>query len=263
MVTLTVDAIAVLSELLGIQTLPLVLDVGPRHDSVASWRAAQQQTTAALRASELIDSFGDVAPGLAAALHILALPDREIAARQYTASGIQRVCVARRGDQHAYAARAGDTFEIATFWSGSDIADLVRPLLHALGSRPPARVSSFSLPTEDLEDHLDRAGGGSGDYTQALRRSGLDERTAVEFGVALARCLARAEIVGYAYADGVTYRAPGAVVVHDSAQGRIVAGPSLSSDGRMWSTFTAGSDHRIVHSIAAMIELLPGHGWDS
>lgn len=263
MPTLTADGIAVLSEHLGIQTLPLVLDVGPQHDSVASWRAAQQRTTAALHASELIDSFGDVAPGLAAALHVLALPDREIAARRYTESGTRRVCVARRRDQHAYAARVGDTFEIATFRPGTDIADLVRPLLHTLGPRPPARVSSFSLPTEDLEYNLDRAGGGSGDYSQALRRSGLDEQTAVEFGVMLARCLARADIVGYAYADGVTYRAPGAVVVHDTARGRIVAGPSLSLDGRMWSTFTAGSDHRIVQSVASMIELLPGNGWDS
>ncbi|WP_431953544.1 ESX secretion-associated protein EspG [Nocardia lijiangensis] len=259
MTTMTNDGLLAVSDLLGVQTLPLVLGIGPQQDSADAWDAARRDAMDGLLGSGLVDTHGDVATDLADALRILAQPDRELAARIYTESGTRQVCLARRGDQHAVATRAGDAFDVRTTWAGTG-ASLARPVLDALGPCPPAAVPSVSAPVDELRQRLDAAATSS-DYTQVLYGLGVDEREAIEFGLAMSSCHAHAEIVAYAYDDGVTTRSSGAVAVYDTSRGRITASPGAAPDLRVWSTFTPGTDHRIAQAISALIESLPGGRW--
>ncbi|MEV6135814.1 ESX secretion-associated protein EspG [Nocardia sp. NPDC051990] len=260
MTTVTNDGLLAVSDLLGVQTLPLVLGVGPQQDSVEAWNAAREDALADLRGAGLVDKYDDVAPELADALRILAKPERELAARVYTESGVRQVCLARRGSEHALASRTGDAFEVRTTWADDDATALARPVLDALGLCPPAAIPSVSAPVDELRERLDAATGSS-DYTQILYGLGVDTRDAIEFGLAMSSCHAHAEIVAYAYDDGTTTRTSGAVAVYDTSRGRIVASPGAAPDLRVWSTFTPGTDHRIAQAISALIESLPGGRW--
>ncbi|WSG58799.1 ESX secretion-associated protein EspG [Nocardia sp. NBC_01730] len=260
MPTMTNDGLLAVSGILGVQTLPLVLGVGPQQDSVQAWTAAQQEAIDGLRDSGLVDSYDEVDTDLAAALHILSQPDRELVARIHTEAGTRRVCLARRASKHAVATRIGDVFDVRTTWADDDGAALARPVLDALGACPPARTVSFSAPSDQLRERFDRAVESS-DYTQVLYGLGIEERDAIEFGLAISSCFAHAEVVAYAYDDGATTQSSGAVAVYDTSQGRIVASPGASPDLRVWSTFTPGSDHRIAQAISALVRSLPGGRW--
>ncbi|MGF6889168.1 hypothetical protein ABIA39_008546 [Nocardia sp. GAS34] len=261
MTTLTTDDLLVLADRLGVQTLPLVLSVGPRQDSFDDWAVAQRRAMLSLVGVGVVDADGEVDPELAAALHTLAQPERELVARVFTGEpGSTRICLARRGEQHALAVRAGDTFDIRPVWSGDSGAAVLRPMLDALGPCPPAEVTAFSVVSADLAERLDRAET-STDYTDAVYALGVAERDATVYGLAFASCRAYAEIVVYAHLDGVTTRPPGAVVIYDTGHGRIVAAPGAAPDQQIWSTVTPGTDHRIAQAIAALIESLPGGRW--
>ncbi|WP_328409275.1 ESX secretion-associated protein EspG [Nocardia sp. NBC_00403] len=257
---MTNDGLLAVSGLLGVQTLPLVLGVGPQQDSAQAWTMAQQQALVGLRASGLVDSYDEVDPDLAVALHVLSQPERELVARIHTVDRPRRVCLARRGSQHAVATRIGDDFDVRTTWADEDGAALARPVLDALGTCPPAAIASFSAPSDELRERLDGAISSS-DYAQVLYSVGVEERDAIEFGLTMSSCFAHTEIVANAYADGAATRSAGAVAVYDTSRGRIAASPGASPDLRIWSTFTPGSDHRIAQAISALIELLPGGRW--
>ncbi|WP_433623111.1 ESX secretion-associated protein EspG [Nocardia sp. CA-120079] len=261
MPTLTNDGLLAVSDMLGVQTLPTVLGACPQQDSADAWQAAQQQALSDLRGAGLIDGYDEVESDLAAALHVLAQPDRELVARIYTESGPIRICLARRGFEHALAVRQGGDFDIRTTWADDSGTALARPILFALGACEPAPIANFSALAEELRRFFDGATTSS-DFTQALYSLGVaDERDAIEFGLAMSTCFAHAEIVAYATSDAVTTRALGSVAVYDTARGRIVASPGAAQDLRVWSTFTPGSDHRIAQSISALIDSLPGGRW--
>src|SRR5689334_22147254 len=103
MTTLTNDGVIALAGHLGVQTLPLVLSIGPRQESYQEWEQAQEQARADLRARRIVDAHGDVDTDTATALFVLAQPERELAMRVHTANGPIRVCVARRAEHHAVA----------------------------------------------------------------------------------------------------------------------------------------------------------------
>lgn len=260
MTTLTNDGVIALAAQLGVQTLPLVLGVGPQQDSHREWLAAQDQARAELRAARLLDAYGDVQPEAAESFFALAQPDRELAARIFTESGQIRVCVVRRADTHAVAVRRGDTLDIRPLWTDGSGASLARPILEALGSCPPADVAGFSAAATDLSERLDAATN-SADYASTFYNLGMPESDATAYGLALGSCHTYAEVVAYAYADGVTDRSPGAAVVYDTAQGRITSAPGVAPDQQVWSTLTPGTDHRIAQAISALIDSLPGRRW--
>ncbi|MFQ6324606.1 ESX secretion-associated protein EspG [Nocardia sp. CWNU-33] len=261
MPTLTNDGLLVVSGLLGVQTLPLVLGVGPQQDSVDAWQAAQQEALSGLRGAGLVDRYDEVDNDLAGALRVLAQPDRELVARIYTEAGPIRVCLARRGAEHALATRTGNGIDVRTTWADGGGAALARPVLTALGACVPAPIASFSALADDLRARFDGASTSS-DFTQALYTLGVaDQHDAIEFGLAMSTCFAHAEIVAYANNDGATTRSSGAVAVYDTARGRIVASPGAAQDLRVWSTFTPGSDHRIAQAVSALIDSLPGGRW--
>ncbi|MFE5289002.1 ESX secretion-associated protein EspG [Nocardia sp. NPDC056611] len=260
MTTLTNDGLIALAGHLGVQTLPLVLSVGPRQETYQDWQDAQEQARADLRARRIVDAHGDVDTDTATTLFTLAQPDRELAMRVHTADGQLRVCVARRADSHAVAIRRGDTLDLHPLWSDGSGDSLARPLLDALGPCPPADLAAFSAESADLAERLDTATT-SEDYASTVYTLGVPDTDATAYGLALSATHSYAEIVAYAYADGVTDRSPGAVAVYDTARGRIVAAPGVAPDQQLWSTLTPGSDHRIAQSISALIDSLPGGRW--
>lgn len=261
MTVVTNDGVLVLAERLGVQTLPLVLSVGPQQDSFDEWAEAQRRAAAALTAAGVIDAHGEVEPDLATALHTLAQPDRELVARVFTRDPHPiRICLAHRGGRHALAVRTGDDFDIRPVWADEPSDALMRPLFAALGPCAPAEVANFSAPADEVAERLDAAQT-SADYTDAVYALGVTGSDATAYGLAFADCHAYAEIVAYDHDDGVTTRAPGAAVVYDTGRGRIVAAPGLAPDRRVWSTVTPGTDHRVAQAISALIEALPGGRW--
>lgn len=260
MTTLTNDSVIALAAQLGVQTLPLVLSVGPQQDSYEDWSQGQERARADLLRGRIIDARGDVEPDIATALFVLAQPDRELAARIFTSDGRVSVCLARRGEEHALAVRRGDSLDIRTVWADGRGDSLARPIIDALGACPPADVASFSALATDLSERFDAAQT-SEDYASAVYSLGVADTDATAYGLALASCHSYAEVVAYAYADGVTNPARGAVVVYDTVRGRIVAAPGVAPDQRLWTTLTSGTDHRIAQAISALIDSLPGGRW--
>ncbi|MEV6273912.1 ESX secretion-associated protein EspG [Nocardia sp. NPDC051832] len=260
MTTMTNDGLLAVADLLGVQTLPLVLGVGPQQDSAEAWQAARQQAMAELRGAGLVTIYDDVATDLTEALFVLANPERELAARIYTESGVRQVCVARKGSRHAVGTRDGDNFEVGTMWCDGGGAALARPVLEVLGRSAAADIPSISSPIDELRERLDEATRSS-DYADVFYGRGVAERDAIEFGLAMSSCYGHAEIVAYAYDEGVTTRTSGAVAIYDTSRGRIAASPGAAPDLRVWSTFTPGTDHRIAQAISALIETLPGGRW--
>lgn len=267
MTTLTNDGLFAVADRLGVQTLPLVLAVAPQHDSYDEWQEAQGRAVAGLSESGIFDSYGEVSPDLAQALFVLAQPERELVARIYRAvpdrpasDGAVRVCLARRGEDHAIAVRTGDDFDLQTFWSDGSGESLARPLLGALGTCTPAEIPDFSVLSQDLGERLSAASTAS-EYADACYALGILDREATVLGLAFESCYAYAEIVAYTHQDGIATRTPGAVAVYDTARGRIIAIPGLAPDQQSWSTVTPGTDHRIAQAISALIEMLPGERW--
>ncbi|MFF2087765.1 ESX secretion-associated protein EspG [Nocardia sp. NPDC058176] len=260
MTTLTNDALLAVADRLGVQTLPLALEVGHRQDSYDAWRRAQEQAVAGLVEDGLLAADGEVDPDLAAAMFVLSQPDRELTARVYTEQDRRRVCVTRRGDAHAVAVRSGDSFDVTTVWCDGSAEELVRPLLSALGRHEPAQVAGFSAPADELAQRLNSPGTSS-EFADSLYAMGVADRDATVLGLAFASCTAYTEIVAYTHLDGATTRAPGAVAVYDTGRGRIVAAPMVSPDRRIWSTVTTGTDHRVTQAVATLIEGLPGGRW--
>ncbi|MGO4615831.1 ESX secretion-associated protein EspG [Nocardia sp. 2YAB30] len=260
MTTVTNDGLLTVSELLGVQTFPAVLAVVQRHDRIETWRAAREEARSTLASTGVIDDYGDVDAELAAALHVFARPDRQLVARVHRSDGVRRVCLARRGREHAVAFRAADEFDIRSVWGDEDHAVLARPFLSALGPSTPAGIAAFGGLAGQLRERMDAART-SGDFTDIAFHFGRAEREAVAFGMAMAGCHTHTEIAAYHHRDGVATRTAAAVAVYDTARGRIVAAPTRTADYQTWFTFAPGTDHRVTQSISALIGLLPGERW--
>ncbi len=262
MTTVTNDGLLAAAEILGLRSLPVVLAVSPRQETVSAFREARRVAMAELSATGSIDANGDVTDDLATALIILSRPDRQLVARIVAAQGVRRVCVARRGAAHVLAVRDSDGIEVSTVWADERPAMLAGLLRRALPSCPPAEVVAFSAPSALLHERLDAALR-SADFADVAYGFGVAERDAVEFGMAMATCRTHAEITAYRHDEGIATRSAAAAGVYDTDRGRIIAGPSLTADAEVWSTFAPGSDHRLAQAISGVIGSLPGGEWMS
>ncbi|RJO72102.1 ESX secretion-associated protein EspG [Nocardia panacis] len=260
MTLLTNDGVLAAAQALGVQTLPVVLSVAPHHDAFAEWEAANRAARSWLERSGLVDSYGELDGELATAMHTLSQPDCELNARIFRGGPPTRICLARRGEQHAIAIRTGDDYDIRTLWCDGSGASLAKPITDALGSAQPADLINFSAPSHDLSERL-AAATTSADYADAVYALGVAAHDATNYGIAFASCHAYAEIVVCAHEFGVTTRPPGAVAVYDTGRGRVVAAPGVAADQQLWSTVTPGTDHRVAQAITALIETLPVGRW--
>ncbi|MGV9801803.1 ESX secretion-associated protein EspG, partial [Mycobacterium sp. NPDC003449] len=100
------------------------------------------------------------------------------------------------------------------------------------------------------------------ELSDRIRALGAEPRTAMLLGSALSARQAFAEIVYHALdpdEDRVMHR-PVAVGVFYTKRGRVVAAPSHSPSGQLWTTLKPGSDHAIKQAIDQLVEL-SGYRW--
>ncbi|MFI9403292.1 ESX secretion-associated protein EspG [Nocardia sp. NPDC052316] len=259
MATLTTDGALVVADALGVQTFPAVLALRSGHADHAAVSVARSAAALDLRDRGVLDADGDVRDDeLASALFALARPERELVLRIRRGGVLHRVCLVRRGLDHAVAVRVGDELDIRPVWGDEDPELLTRPLLDALGPAQPADIPTLRAPTDELQRRLDEAGTSA---TDAVYQLGMPEAESVTLGLALRQWTSLAELVCYAHVDGVAVRSPATAAVYDTAVGRIIGGGSIAADGRAWTTLAAGSDRRLAHAVAAQIEALPQGRW--
>lgn len=258
MVALTCDGVLAVADALGVQALPTVLDIRPRHTTYQQLFAARSATIADLSESGVLYADGAVRDDeLATAVLTLAHPHRQLIARIRRHAELIRVCVARRGLDQAVAVRSGDHLEIRTMWAAEDPAALARPLLATLGACPPVNFPAFRTPTADLQQRFDD----DTDYAAAAHAVGMPEDAAITLGMALRHRVSTTELVAYSHRDGLATRAPATAAMYDTATGRIVAGATLAADGTCWTTLAPGTDDRLAQVIAAQLETLPEGRW--
>ncbi|MGC4994611.1 ESX secretion-associated protein EspG [Nocardia salmonicida] len=259
MTTLTTDAALVVADKLGVQTLPVVLALRPRHIAQADFHTARLAAIPDLRARGVLDDDGNVLDDeLTTALFVLARPERQLVMRIRRGAAVHRVCLARRGLDHAVAVRVADELEIGTVWGDEDPVALARPMLAALGACPPADIPALTAPTAELHRRLDDAGTTE---ASAAYQLGMSESDALTLGVALRQWSSVAELVCYSHRDGTAVRSPATVAVYDTPDGRIIGGGSVAADGQSWTTLAPGSDRRLAHVVGAQIEALPEGRW--
>lgn len=253
--SLTDDELQVVAARTGVGDFPTVLAVRPRHGHTNTLHAAFDRATGALMVRGLITD-GLVAPDLACLTWALHRPDRELAMRVVTPDGITRVSAVRRGSLGVLARRVGNEFVLRTIGNDAGLRETTQALLAELPRMPPARIDPVGAPLDAVTECLD--GGGNGpQLADRIRALGTERRSAMLLGSALSSRLAFAEIVYYPLSSDECRisRSPAAVAVFYTKRGRIVAAPSASPSGQLWTTLKTGSDYTISQAIGQLIGL--------
>jgi hypothetical protein len=252
---LTDDEMQVIASRLGVQALPVVLGLRPRHATETDLCAAVDHATRTLSGRGLI-ADGEVAPEIVPLIRALQRPERELAMRLVTPDGAARVAVIRYGSQCISALRVDNKVVIESTEGQATLAQAAGALLRQLPASPAADIDPVGAPLDAAADAL------SDTHDPALlsdriRALGADARTAILLGSALASRQAFAEIVYYALDDdeGRISRRPIAVGVFYTKRGRIVGAPSASPSGQLWTTLKPGSDHAVRQAIGQLVEL--------
>src|SRR5262249_27886961 len=128
----------------------------------------------------------------------------------------------------------------------------------------PARIEAVGAPLDAMAEAL------SGTHDSAvladrIRALGVEPRAALLLGTALAARQAFAQIVYYALMGGAdrVARASAAVAVFYTKRGRIIAAPSASPAGHVWTTLKAGSDYALGLAVGQLVELAAEEWGDS
>jgi hypothetical protein len=251
----TDDEMQVIVSRLGIESLPVVLALRPRHGTESDQTTAVDHATGTLVQRGLIRD-GEVAPELVPLVQALRRPDRELAMRLVTPEGMARVAVIRQGAQCISVRRVGNEVVLEAVEGEPSQAQAARALLRQLPPSVAAEFDAVGAPLDVASEAL------SGTHDMALlsdriRALGADPRNAMLLGLSLASRQAFAEIVYYVLDrdEGRISRCPTAVGVFYSKRGRIVGAPSASPSGQLWTTLKPGSDHAIKQAIGQLVEL--------
>ncbi|MFW0783831.1 ESX secretion-associated protein EspG [Gordonia sp. CPCC 206044] len=256
--TLSADALWRVGEHLDIQIWPTVLDLSPRHDTVEAYREGAANADAELRAAGVLGSEG-IDDDFHLALRIVSDPDAELQVRVFGEDGVRRISLTRRGHDHVLVLRYGESITVETV-SVDGISSAAQKIVSCVGEADAADIASVSVLTDELVGRLDAATT-SADYAEALYALGVDQQEAMKLGTGLADCRGYIEIVAYESWEGRTQQSSGAVAIYETARGRVVGSPSVSPDGQMWTTLSAGSGHRIKQAIGLLVETLPSGRW--
>ncbi|GAB92214.1 ESX secretion-associated protein EspG [Gordonia rhizosphera] len=256
--TISVDSLWRLGELVDLQIWPTVLDMSARFDTIEAYRAGVARADAELLTAGVLGPEG-VAENLHMALSIVGGPESELQVRVFGGDGVRRISLTRRGRDHVLVLRYGDEVRIEIV-SVDGIDSAAKKIVDCLGDGAAADVASVSVPSAELAARLDAATTAP-EYSDTLYALGVDQRESTRLGAALADCQGYAEIVAYESFQGRTHEASGAVAIYETARGRVVGSPSVSPDGQMWTTLSAGSGHRIKQAIGLLVETLPNRRW--
>ncbi len=231
-----------------------------RHATVSGQQAAWDRATVVLTRRGLVVD-GAVDTDLAVLLQTLQRPQRALAMRLVTPQGTCRVCLGRTGSTGVLARRIGDQVLLRDIGCVAELCDATAVLLGELPPSAAAQIQAIGAPLDAMADALS----GSHDPTvmaDRVRALGADSRSAMALGIALAAREAFAEIDYHAVVAGqdrVT-RTSAAVGVFYTTRGRIIATPSASPTGQLWTTLKAGSEHAISQAVDRLVEL-SGERW--
>lgn len=251
--SLTDDELQVVAARTSVEGFPTVLGVRPRHGTTDALDASSDRATRGLVARGMI-ADGLVHPDLACAVRALHRPDRELAMRLVTPEGITRVSAVRQGSLGVVARKVGNQFVVRVH--GAELPAVTQALLLELPRMKAATIEPVGAPLGVMTECLDEAGDAPR-LSDRIRSLGIEARSAMLLGSALASRMAFAEIVYYPLArdEDRILRCPSAVGVFYTKRGRIVAAPSASPRGELWSTLKPGSDHAITSAIGQLIGL--------
>ena len=259
----TDDELQVVTSRVGVQALPVVLGLRPRHSTETECIVAADHATRALTNRGLIRD-GEVTPELVPVLQALQRPDRELAMRLVTPDGMSRVAVVRQGAHCISARRVENEIVLDVLEDGVGVASETQParaLLRQLPTALAAEIVPVGAPLDAVSHALSDTNDAAA-LSDRIRALGAEPRAAMVLGSALASRVAFAEIVYYSLdvdADLIS-RGPAAVAVFYTKRGRIVAAPSASPSGQLWTTLKGGSDHAIKQAIGQLVEL-SGERW--
>lgn len=241
--SLCVDELVGHGAVLGVQTWPAVLDL-PVSAVVESDRDATDHDTP--------DVSEPCEPALAELLARLGRPELCFEIRVAATDPI-RACAVVTGEASSLAVREGRTVRLQQLPAGTDA--VAGAVVGLLGDTAAADLRPVRAPIADLAARL-AAAELADDYVDALYASGVPGRDAVMLGSAMGACSGHTEIVVVRTVDGSTTVSPAAVVVLETPAGRIIAGPSLSPDRVLWTTFATGTRQRLRQALASLIETL-------
>ncbi|AOW95162.1 secretion protein [Rhodococcus sp. WMMA185] len=248
-VHLSLDEMDYLVDALSLDVLPVVLDVAPRYDLLDARDAALRAAADTLAARDLLPG-GQVHPELADRLRVLARPYWEIALRWHVDGNISRLCVSQGESVSVLAMRADDTFVIQD--AG---ADIIAPVIGALGTATPMNFGVLNAPTAQLSEAFDQSEDGKA-LAAALTGLGAGAADAAALGSAIATCTTYAEIVGIVYGNGQYDPVGGPVTVFDTRAGRIVGTSSVSAHGVAWSSLSPGTPQRLRQGLESLADRL-------
>ncbi len=257
-VTLSPDALVHLGATGGVDVWPAILDLPPT-DPTHVVADASDEALGEILAMGLLDAHARPTPWTAATLAVLRTPEAQIDICVHGDSDVHGACLARRGPDHVFAVRSGDAIGLSVPRI-ADVGDVGRVVGSVFG---PAEIPEFvgiSVPTNELRERLDRCGC-AGDYAASFCAVGATRADAIAMSLAFETCHARAEVVAASTSGGVTHQSSGTVAVYETGHGRIIAEPSISPDGRMWTTIAPGSSERMGRAVSHLLETLPGAGW--
>jgi hypothetical protein len=250
------DEVQLVADMAGVQSLPTVLAVAPRHGSAALDAAAGRLSARGLIAGDLVDD------DLSDVLTVLQRPDRELAMRLVTPDGTARVSVVRRGARGVMARRVGGRYLLCPLPDAA-LGSATRAILTELPTADSAPIDPIGAPLDAMAESLGDTHDGP-QIADRLCALGAESRAAMLIGSALAARRAFAEIVYFALAgerDRIE-RGPAAVAVFYTKRGRIVASPSASPTGQLWTTLKPGTDRAIAAAVGQLVGL-PDEGWES
>ena len=256
------DQLLSLARRAGVHDLPAVLGIRTRHATV------QQRDDAFRRADQTLLSQNVIADGvvhadLVAMLKALERPDRGFAVRLVTPDGSARISAVRRGSLGVLVRRVDDDVVIRLIDRGTGMDDVAQAVIAELPRAATADVQPISAPLPDMVDALSGTGDAR-ELADRIRAVGSESRAAMIMGMALAARRAFAEIVygSLTREEDRVSRSAAAVAVFYTERGRIVAAPSRSPAGQLWTTFKAGSDHAVRQALRQLVELVD-EGWES
>lgn len=254
-VVLSLTELRVCAEALGAEDLPVVLGRGPDPDddgyTVANRDEADARESlrrrAILTAERGCDEF---AAPIDDWVHTLVAGGEELAARRISGAGVARLCIARhygRGRTVVASRPVGGDAPVTVASAGPR----ARELLRFLGDTAPAQEVTTRAPLDALTAHLAGSDGFAA-CAAAFTAVGAELPVADALAAVLTTTTSWTEVVRVVRRRGVPWHTPAAMVVYDSAHGRLVAVPDRAPDGTIWVTFGPGDRGRIGRGIDAL-----------
>ncbi|ANW66318.1 hypothetical protein BCA37_24525 [Mycobacterium sp. djl-10] len=238
-----------------------VLGLRPQHPTVQLRDAALGRAADALTSRGVIT--GDVVePEVVTVFGALQRPHRDFVMRLVTPAGIGRFGVTRRDALCVLSRRVDERLDVRVLGTNSPLSEVTATLLGESPSAGPAPIDPVGAPLSEMAEALSR----SHDphvLADRIRALGATQRAAALLGATLGSRQAFAEVVYSALVagDDLIARAPAAVAVLYTPRGRVVAVPSRSPSGQLWSTLKPGSDQVFGQAISQLVEL-SGNRWE-